>query len=151
MTLGEYAAGVRLLQFDPDRWKSLVHSSMVVPMGGQTALSLFGKESGTHALYAEHLGAEASNTVTIRGQTWDKWILRPDRPDNHWLDTLVLAAVAASVSGVQVNTDERATPTLGNAPVQTIKLSELQAANRSGTVVAGSVKLSDLQKQRRKR
>jgi hypothetical protein len=39
--------------------------------------------------------------VTIRGQTFDKWTVRPSNPDNHLFDVLVLAAVAASVAGVR--------------------------------------------------
>ena len=34
-----------------------------------------------------------------RGRTLDKWKSRPDQPDNHWLDSLVGAAMGASVQG----------------------------------------------------
>jgi hypothetical protein len=39
--------------------------------------------------------------VTLRGTTFDKWEVRPDRPDNHLWDVAVLSCVAASVAGLQ--------------------------------------------------
>ena len=30
----------------------------------------------------------------------DEWKIRPERPDNHWLDALAGCAVAASIQGV---------------------------------------------------
>ena len=35
-----------------------------------------------------------------RGRTVDEWKIRPEQPDNHWLDCLVGSAVAASIQGV---------------------------------------------------
>jgi hypothetical protein len=52
-------------------------------------------------MIGEHCAAEYSTPVTVRGATFDKWEVRPDRPDNHLLDVLVGCAVGASVLGVQ--------------------------------------------------
>ncbi len=60
-----------------------------------------------------------------RGRTVDEWKLRVDGLDNHWLDCLVGAAVAASMQGaVLFGTDAK--------PVQerTMRLSELRGAKR---------------------
>lgn len=111
LSIGEGKRG-RQVQFDPDAWKTFVHGAFGVPMGGPTGLTFFGlvgndgkpKQAGQHELFAEHLNAEYSQPVTIRGDSFDKWSMRPDRNDNHWLDCLVGAAVAASVAGVAINT-----------------------------------------------
>ncbi len=102
LSLGESGRG-RQVQFDPDAWKTFVHGALTVPMGGKTGLTLFGDKPSDHELFSEHLAAEYSQPVTIRGETFDKWGVRPDRPDNHWLDTCVGACVAASVLGVSIN------------------------------------------------
>ena len=38
-----------------------------------------------------------------RDRTVDEWKLRATRPDNHWFDCLVGAAVAASIQGVTLS------------------------------------------------
>jgi hypothetical protein len=52
-----------------------------------------------HRLLAEHLTSEYRVRTEGRGRTVDEWKLRPERPDNHWLDCLVGCAVAASMDG----------------------------------------------------
>lgn len=99
VTAGEGGKG-RLVAFDPDVWKSILHERLTTPPGGGTAITLFGKDPQAHALVSEHLAAEYSTPATVRGQTFDKWTVRPDRSDNHLLDAAVLAAVAASVAGL---------------------------------------------------
>jgi hypothetical protein len=101
---------VRMCQFDPDAWKSRIHDLLTTPLGGPRSLTLFGK-AGTetekraaqsqHEMIAAHLAAEYSTPVTIRGERFDKWEVRPERPDNHLLDAIVGAAVAASLCGVE--------------------------------------------------
>lgn len=135
LSIGEGKRG-RQVQFDPDAWKTFVHGAFGVPMGGPTGLTFFGlvgndgrpKQAGQHELFAEHLNAEYSQPVTIRGDSFDKWSMRPDRNDNHWLDTLVGCAVAASVAGVKINaTGSIETKT----PAKPIRLRELQERNRA--------------------
>jgi len=90
----------RTLLFDPDPWKSLLFERLTAPLGPGLALALFGSDPRAHRLAAMHLAAEYSTPATLRGVTFDKWAVRPDRPDNHLLDCLVLAAVAASLAGL---------------------------------------------------
>jgi len=85
--------------------------------------------AGEHDLFADHLTAEYAVRVTMRGRTFDKWTMRPDRSDNHWLDTLVGSAVAASVSGLSWSANAGAIPT-PQAPRTKLKLSEIQARKR---------------------
>lgn len=102
LTLGEGKRG-RSVQFDPDAWKSFIHAAMSVPVGGNTGLTLFGTKAGQHDLIAEHFNAEYSEPATTKGDTYDKWTMRPDHNDNDWFDCVVGCAVAASVAGTVIN------------------------------------------------
>jgi Phage terminase large subunit (GpA) len=93
---------VRHVLFDTNYWKSFLSSRLAVPMGGRGCLSLFGKTPGTHRLLAEHLTAEYRVKTQGRGREVDEWKARPGHPDNHWLDCVVGAAVAASIQGVSL-------------------------------------------------
>ncbi len=102
---------VRHVVFDTNYWKSFVHARLAVPMGDPGCLSLFGSKPEPHRLIAEHLTSEYRVKTEGRGRTVDEWKLRVDGLDNHWLDCLVGAAVAASMHGaVLFGTDAEATP-----------------------------------------
>jgi hypothetical protein len=105
LSLGTGGGRGRQIQFDPDAWKSFAHGLLTVPEGGTAGLTLFGEDAGCHELFAEHVASEYSEPVTYRGDTFDKWVMRPHRTDNHLLDALVLAAVAASVQGLTYQAD----------------------------------------------
>jgi hypothetical protein len=96
LTAGEEAR-VKGVVFDPDRWKSFLYGALTTPPGGPAGITLYGKEAGRHEMASHHLAAEYSSPVTIRGVTFDKWQVRPERPDNHLLDCVVGACVAYSV------------------------------------------------------
>lgn len=89
----------RMVQFDPDSWKTFLYERLTTEPGGAGHLSLFGRSAADHELFAEHCAAEQAEGVTIRGTTFDKWQVLPHRPDNHLWDCLVGCAVAASVQG----------------------------------------------------
>jgi hypothetical protein len=105
LTMSETGKG-RMCQFDPDAWKSFVWERLTAPMGGAGCLTLHGRDPIAHELLAEHLAAESSEPMTVRGQTFDKWTVKPHRPDNHLMDTLIGAAVAAGVQGLAWNPAE---------------------------------------------
>jgi phage terminase large subunit GpA-like protein len=90
---------IRHVLYDTNWWKSFVHARLSVAMGDRGCLSLFGTAAETHRLLAEHLTAEYFVKTEGRGRTVDEWKIRPEQPDNHWLDCLVGAAVAASMQG----------------------------------------------------
>ncbi len=116
---------VRHVVFDTNYWKSFVHARLAVPMGDPGCLSLFGSKPEPHRLLAEHLTSEYRVKTEGRGRTVDEWKLRVDGIDNHWLDCLVGAAVAASMHGaVLFGTDTRP------APRKPVRLSELQRSRR---------------------
>ncbi len=109
LTQGEHGR-IQCVQFDPDAWKSFLHAALTVPPGGQTGLRLFGKTAAVHEMLANHLAAEYSLPVTLRGTTFDKWEIRPERPDNHLLDCVVGSLVAASVGGLTWSATGRVDP-----------------------------------------
>lgn len=99
MPLVKGRRAVRYVLFDANFWKSFVHRRLAVAMGDAGCLSLFGREPRRHRLIAEHLTAEYRVRTSGRGREVDEWQALPNR-DNHWLDCLVGAAVAASMVGV---------------------------------------------------
>jgi hypothetical protein len=86
--------------FDPDAWKSFVADRLLTPAGGAGCMTLFGERAATHEMFADHITSEYGTEETSRGGKYVKWRMRPDRRDNHWLDCLVGATVAASVDGL---------------------------------------------------
>ena len=90
---------VRHVVFDTNWWKSFVHARLAVAMGDGGCLSLFGSKAETHRLFADHVTAEYFVKTEGRGRKVDEWKMRPEQADNHWLDCLVGAAVAASIQG----------------------------------------------------
>lgn len=117
---------VRHVLFDANYWKSFVHARLTVAMGDPGCLSLFGRQPESHRLLAEHLTSEYRVQTEGRGRTVDEWKLRLAGSDNHWLDCLVGAAVAASMQGaVLFGTDAKPA-----APRKRIRLSALQGRMR---------------------
>lgn len=97
---GGGARGIRHVTADVNFWKTLVNSRLAIPLGGRGAFALFGQKAHEHRLIAEHFTSETRVRTEGRGRKVDEWRTRPDRPDNHWFDGLVGAAVAASIEGV---------------------------------------------------
>lgn len=117
---------IRHVLFDTNYWKTFVHARLAVPMGDRGCLSLFGQSPDQHRLLAEHLTAEYRVKTEGRGRTVDEWKLRPERSDNHWLDCLVGAAVAASMQGVSLPSFEA----IAASRRQRVSFAELQRRNR---------------------
>lgn len=126
-TVSETGRG-RMIQFDPDQWKTFIFERLTAAPGGKGYLSLYGRAAGAHALFAEHCTAEASQPASYRGTTFDKWSILPHRPDNHLWDCLIGSAVAAGVQGLTWSASE-----VEHRPVEPkpVKLSEIQARKRA--------------------
>lgn len=118
---------VRHVVFDTNFWKTFVQQRLVVAIGDPGSLTLFGDNPHTHRLLADHLTGEYRIQTTGRGRVVDEWKERADHPDNHWLDCLVGATVAASMVGVSL---------MGEKPK-----GQLRTFNLPGTV-----RFSDIQK-----
>jgi len=113
---------VRHALIDTNYWKSFVHARLAVSMGDPGCLALFGRDAKAHRLLAEHLTGEYRIKTMARDRTVDEWKLKASRPDNHWLDCLVGAAVAASIQGATLSAIGRPVA----ARRERIKLSKLQ-------------------------
>lgn len=128
LTMSETGRG-RMVQFDPDAWKTFLHERLHTPMGGRGRLALYGRDAGAHALFGQHLAAESSEPATIRGSTFDKWQATPGM-DNHLLDVAVGLMLAGGVQDVKWNaTPSESLPTPA-APKPREKFSDIQRRKR---------------------
>ncbi len=90
----------RHVTFDTNSWKSFVAERLRTPAAAKGCLWLPGSKSGEHQLLADHITAEYRVKTKGRGREVEEWKIRPQKPDNHWFDTLVLCAVGACVQGL---------------------------------------------------
>jgi len=98
---------VRHVIYDTNWWKSFVHQRWRDGIGDRGSLTLYGRDragkniGGKHHLpFGYHQTAEYPVRAEAYGRTVDEWRLKSNKPDNHWLDNIVGAAVAASMSGM---------------------------------------------------
>ena len=78
------------------------HDRLATAHGDRGCLSLPTRPAN-HRMFADHVAASEYWVRTEgRGRTVNEWQPRPSAPDNHWLDCLVGAAVAASTLGVSL-------------------------------------------------
>lgn len=100
-----HGRSVREVQFDASWWKSFVARRLLAPITAPGALTLFGelqhgRPAVNHGFFAQHLSSEYSMPQTGRF-TREVWNKKPGSPQNHWWDTVVGCAVAASVAGAK--------------------------------------------------
>ncbi len=90
--------GVRYVTFDANVWKRFTHECLGTPHGMNGCYELFDETMQFHQSAAEHLTSE--KPIETSGPYGDRteWTLQPGR-DNHWFDTAVGSAVAASIAG----------------------------------------------------
>jgi hypothetical protein len=128
---GKRRRQVRHCLFDADYWKSIVAQRVLAPPG--TGLSI---HSGSHRMLADHLSAETRMRVTAMGRTRDQWTIKPNS-DNHLFDTAVLAAVAASIRGIQADMKEPSRKSIVGGQA---KPSAAQTAQASATAATDRVR-----------
>lgn len=92
----------RHIAYDTNFWKSRVGERLVTPKGSANGLYLYGSSSMRHQLLADHLSSEIPIRTHGRGRDCDEWRTRANTSENHYWDCLVLAAVAASKSGLEL-------------------------------------------------
>jgi hypothetical protein len=63
---------------------------------------MFSRDAGLHRGLADYLTAGYRGRTAGRGREVNEWKLRSEVSDNHWLDCLVRACVAASMHGVEL-------------------------------------------------
>ena len=98
-------ASVCEYRLDVNFWKSWVLARMRTPIGQAGAMVLCGstaRDLRRHAQFAEQLCAEESIMVEAQGKRVEEWRMRRPGLDNHFLDCVVLASVAANMSGISI-------------------------------------------------
>jgi hypothetical protein len=124
----------RAVLIDTNTWKTFVAQRFTTPPGAAGCLQMFGTKAGTHEMFAEHMCSEYAIETRGYGRKLLEWKIKPDRPDNHWFDTIVGATVAASTLGLRWNVSaaaggENSPPP---PPPPKLKLSDIQKAKRAG-------------------
>ena len=76
-----------------------MHARLLQPAAEPGSLTLYRAEPDSHREFADQLHGETFRPVKGRGRTVNEWSARPGRPANHFFDCLVLAAVAANMTG----------------------------------------------------
>jgi len=101
--LATQADGHRVVSVDVNWWKTLAAERLGMPLGTPGGWELFGRQPKEHSLFADHCVAEEAKTLlhkeTQRERTVWEW--KPGRPDNHYWDCLIGAAVACSMLGAR--------------------------------------------------
>jgi phage terminase large subunit GpA-like protein len=97
--------GTRLARhvlMDPNHWKSFLYSRLAVQLGDPGCLSLYGTDAGRHRMLADHVTAERRNLIENKTtqRLVEVWEQKGGRPDNHLLDCVYAACVAAEIEGV---------------------------------------------------
>jgi hypothetical protein len=121
------AKGLRHLLIDTNFWKSFIHARLRMAPTSRGSLSLWGRETRTHEMFADHLTAEYPVATAGRNRKLDQWKEKPGSPDNHLFDCLVGCAVAASMLGTEIG---GATATAAAKPK--VRLSDIYAAKHGG-------------------
>lgn len=96
------ARSLRTVHIDTNYWKTFIHERLTSPLAAAGGVTLWGREGKgeMHRMIADQVAtAEVYTPVTARGRTVNEWRERPSRPDNHYLDCIVGAAVGASMAG----------------------------------------------------
>ncbi len=113
---------LRTIEYDANYWKSRVHLGFATALGDPASISLWGHQR-EHTFFGAQICSEYPTRVEANGRAVDEWMLRPGG-ENHWLDCMVGAAVAASVLGARIP------GTRGPKAPPRVKLSELQRTRR---------------------
>lgn len=89
--------GQRLLFVDVNAVKTFLHRRIAAPLGDTGSFEML---NGDHRAYCDHVCDSEYPTKTTGpwGEQYE-WKARPQRPDNHLLDTTVGAIVAISLAG----------------------------------------------------
>lgn len=86
----------RHILYDTNAWKTFLAARFKLPLGDLQGITI---HAGAHEMLCEQLASEYPTRVEAKGRVVDEWRLMPGR-DNHWLDCVVGAAVAASYTGL---------------------------------------------------
>ncbi|MGA1045330.1 MAG: terminase gpA endonuclease subunit [Phycisphaerales bacterium] len=118
---------VREVRHDANFWKSWIAARLRTAIGEPGAMVICGDKPSDmrrHEQLAEQLAAEECVMVEARGRRVGEWTQRRPGLDNHLLDCLVMASVAANMQGVVVSEIAAATASQSR---KRVSLREVQA------------------------
>lgn len=111
---------------DTNYWKWQVQQAFLTAPGDPGALTIFGADPSLHELFAAHIDAEFWEKTHGHGRDVYEFKVKPGRPDNHWFDALVYAAVAASMQGIS-SPNRKEPPRTGVIRRRRVPIDELMA------------------------
>ncbi len=112
------------VRWDTNYWKTFLHARLAIPVGSRTAMTLYGANPEDHRMFAEHLCAESRVEVKGPEKTVMEWTQDPAK-ENHYLDALLMATVAASVEGIKLSESHGGK---AEKPRRRMTLAEMKAA-----------------------
>lgn len=93
---------VRYVRFDTNSWKTFMADRAKALPGETGTLELFGERPEQHRMLFDHLAGESPTQTFGRGRPLWEWTPIPNR-ENDYLDSLVMAGVAASIVGAALD------------------------------------------------
>lgn len=124
-TPGDGRRAIKHVIADVNFWKTFLAARAKALIGERGSMSVYGKSQERHRMLLDHLQAESPVQTFGRGRELWEWKARPGA-DNHWLDCLVLAGIAASMSGCALDNLMPAAP---DKPKR-VSFSQMQKARR---------------------
>ena len=91
---------VKAVEWDTNRWKVRLLQRLQLPKGRGGCLTIFGNDQYPHNMIEDHLMAESGHRKSGDGRTIYEFKLDVKGRDNHLLDCLAMALVAASHAGL---------------------------------------------------
>jgi hypothetical protein len=87
---------------DANWWKGFIADRILSPNGDAGSFGIYGHEASAHRMLADQIASEIRTRVTANGRATDRWKVKPNR-DNHFLDVLSMASIAASIRGMKLD------------------------------------------------
>ena len=127
--IGSFQQGAKvwLYHVDADFWKQLIQGGFLLDPGSPGSLVLFGEDKIRHAEFARQICAEEWRREFKTGKGMIEGF-HQIYANNHFLDALSLAAVAASMAGVHSIMSDGVTP--GRKKISLKKIQELKKAGK---------------------
>ena len=124
----QHSDRIWLYHVNSDFWKLSVQNGFLLPPDRAGALTLFGTDPFVHQTFARHICAERWIREFVPGKGTKEYFTVESK-QNHWLDALHYATVAASILGLRV-VESAAAVTTGARPAGKVSLAERQRASR---------------------
>jgi len=125
-----FGTTVREVLIDVNYWKTWLSARFKASVGSPGSIVLCGDSPADlrrHEQFGSQLAAEEAVTVEARGRRVEEWVLRRPGLDNHLLDCMVLASVAANMQGVTIG---EVAASQASRVTRRLSLSEIQARRR---------------------